>query len=56
MKEGAVVFTQITGCDVEDDALSIGEEMELVIEPIKQNEQGDNLVGWKFRPVRGKVS
>ena len=56
MKEGAVVFTQITGCDVEDDALSIGEEMELVIEPIKQNEQGDSLVGWKFRPVRGKVS
>lgn len=55
MKEGPVVFTQITGCGAEDDALRSGQEMELVIETIKKDPQGNNLVGWKFRPVTPAV-
>ena len=52
MKEGPLIFTQITGCDTEDDALEMGEEMELVIETIRKDSEGNNLMGWKFRPVR----
>jgi len=52
MKEGPIIFTQITGCGTEDDALEIGAEMELVIEPIKKDLQGNNLIGWKFRPLK----
>lgn len=52
MKEGAKVFTLITGCEAEDDALDIGEEMELVIEKVKEDREGNNLIGWKFKPVR----
>ncbi len=51
-KEGAVVFTLITGCEARDDALEIGQEMELIIDKIKKNRQGNNLIGWKFRPRR----
>ena len=51
--EGALVFTQITECEPEDDALKIGEEMELVIEEIRKDGQGNELIGWKYRPVRG---
>ena len=51
MKEGPIIFTQITGCGTADDALEIGAEMELVIETIKKDPQGNNLVGWKFRPI-----
>ena len=55
-KEGARIFTLITGCEARDDALEIGEEMELVIETIRKDEQGNNLVGWKFKPVRERKS
>ena len=52
--EGALIFTPITGCETEDDALTIGEEMELVIDRIKQDGHGNSLIGWSYRPVRRK--
>jgi len=50
MKEGARLFTLITGCETKDDALEIGEEMELLIEKIKEDTEGNHLIGWKFKP------
>jgi len=55
MKEGTLIFTLITGCEARDDALEMGEEMELIIEKIREDGQGNNLIGWKFRPTRRKV-
>ena len=55
MKEGILIFTPITGCEARDDALELGEEMELTIEKIKVDEQGNNLIAWKFRPTRRKM-
>ncbi len=55
MKEGAKIFTLITGCEPRDDALKLGEEMELVIEKIKEDKQGNSLIGWKFKPTRRKT-
>jgi uncharacterized OB-fold protein len=55
-KEGVLVFTPITGCEATDDALQIGEEMELVIEKIKEDEKGNLLIGWKYKPVKRKDS
>jgi uncharacterized OB-fold protein len=51
--QGPSIFTLITGCEARDDALIIGQKMELVIEKIKQDEKGNNLLCWKFRPVKG---
>ena len=56
MKEGVVIFGLMTGCEVRDDALEIGEEMEMVIEKIKEDEKGNNLIGWKFKPIKRKTS
>ncbi len=53
-KEGTVIFTPITGCEPKDDALKIGEEMELVIEKIKEDGQGNNLIGWEYKPTGRK--
>jgi len=50
-KEGALVFTLIIGCKARDGVLDIGEEMELVVEKIREDRDGNNLVGWKFRPT-----
>ncbi len=55
MKEGALIFTPITGCEARDDALELGEEMELTIEKIREDGQGNNLIGWKFKPTRRKA-
>lgn len=55
-KEGVLIFTQITGCEAKDEALQIGEEMEMVIEMIKTDDYGNNLIGWKFKPIRQKLS
>lgn len=52
--EGPKVFTLITGCDPKDDALEPGEEMELVVDKIKEDENGNELIGWKFKPIREK--
>lgn len=54
-KEGAKVFTPITGCEPRDDALKLGEEMELVIEKIKEDKEGNNVLGWKFKPTGGRA-
>ncbi len=50
-REGALVFTPITGCEAKDDALKVGEEMELVIEKVKEDGKGNNLIGWKYKPA-----
>lgn len=54
-QEGALVFTLITGCEAKDGVLEIGEEMELVIEKIKEDEKGNKLLGWKYKPRRSKA-
>ncbi|MEW6667601.1 MAG: OB-fold domain-containing protein [Thermodesulfobacteriota bacterium] len=53
-KEGASVFTPITGCVATDGALEIGEEMELVIEKVKVDGRGNDVIGWKYRPTQVK--
>jgi len=52
MKEGPLVFAQITGCEIEDDALEPGTEMELIIDKIKKDSKGNNVLAWKFKPVK----
>jgi uncharacterized OB-fold protein len=51
LDEGVRIFTLIEGCKPEDDALQLGQEMELVIGKIKEDEQGNDIIGWKFKPV-----
>jgi uncharacterized OB-fold protein len=55
-KEGVIVFTSITGCEARDDALKIGEEMELVIQKIREDGEGNSIIGWKFKPIRSQSS
>jgi uncharacterized OB-fold protein len=51
--EGVLIFSPITGCTMEDDALEIGQRMELVIEKIREDAEGNAVVGWKYRPAEG---
>lgn len=54
LEEGPVVFSTITGCEAKDDALELGQPMELVIRNIKEDRDGKKVLGWQFRPIRRK--
>jgi uncharacterized OB-fold protein len=54
LEEGIRIFTHIEGCKPEPDALKIGQELELVIGKIKTDAQGNDVIGWKFKPVNTK--
>lgn len=53
LPEGPRVFALITGCDPSENAIGEGDEVELVIEKVAEDESGNELIGYKFRPVRG---
>ena len=51
LPEGVKIFTIITGVEPRDDALKIGQEMELVIEKVREDEKGNEIIAWKFVPA-----
>ena len=52
LSEGIRVAGLITGCEFED--LKVGIDMELVIETLYHDEEGQEVVTWKFRPIDKK--
>ena len=51
LPEGPRVFALITGVEPGEDALKDGQEVEMVVEKITEDENGNDLIGYKFRPV-----
>lgn len=49
--EGVRVAGVITGCDAEKD-LKIGMNMETVLESLYDDDGGNEVIGWKFRPAK----
>lgn len=52
--KGPEIFSIITGVDPDNAKLRIGTEVELVIEKIAEDQNGNNIVVYKFAPVRSK--
>jgi uncharacterized OB-fold protein len=52
LAEGPIVYSLITGAEPRDDALEEGMDMEVVIEKVKEDEKGNELIGYEFRPVK----
>lgn len=51
LPEGPRIFSLITGCEPSENALRDGQEVELVIDKITEDEKGNDLIGYKFRPI-----
>ena len=49
LDEGLRVVARMSGCEPE--ALQLGKEVELVIEPICRDEDGREVVTWMFKPL-----
>jgi len=51
VEKGPRIFSLIAGVEPKDDALVEGQDVELVIEKIRTDEGGNDIIGYKFRPV-----
>jgi uncharacterized OB-fold protein len=51
LPEGVRIFSMLTGCKPERDALQTGQEMELTFEEIRQDGEGNQIIAFMFRPV-----
>lgn len=52
--EGIKLFSLLTQCEPWEKVLTVGMEMEMVIETVRRDEEGTEIIGYKFRPVMGK--
>ncbi len=46
------VFGLVTGCEPVEESLQIGMEVEVVVDKIREDDKGNDLIGYKFRPVK----
>lgn len=53
LPEGPRVFSMINGCEPSEKSLEVGTDVELIIGKIHDDEQGNEIIGYKFRPIRG---
>ena len=49
LPEGVRVETLFTGCDFND--LKVGMDVEMIIEKLHEDEEGNEIVAFKFKPV-----
>jgi uncharacterized OB-fold protein len=51
LKDGPRIWSLVTGCEPSDDALTIGMDMEMVIAKVKEDEEGNDLISYQFKPA-----
>jgi uncharacterized OB-fold protein len=54
MPEGPAVTTIFTGVENVDSCLQKGQEVEMVVDRLREDEYGNTIVAWKFRPIQAK--
>ena len=52
LEEGARTWSLITGTEPSDEALKTGMDVELVIEKLRDDSEGNEIMSYKFRPVK----
>ena len=52
LEEGARIWSLLTGIEPSDEALKIGMDVELVIEKLRVDAEGNEIMSYKFRPVK----
>lgn len=51
LPEGPIITSPITGCEMKEGALNIGDDVELVIGKISETDKDEDIIGYMFRPV-----
>ena len=50
LDEGPRIWSLVTGSDVSEESLKPGMEMEMVIEKVREDEEGNELISYQFKP------
>ena len=50
LEDGPRIWSLITGCDPSEEALTPGMDMEMVIEKVREDEKGNALISYQFKP------
>ena len=51
LPEGVRLLSMVTGVEPSKDALEVGQEMELVFEEIRTDQDGNQIMAFKFKPA-----
>lgn len=51
LPEGIKLFSVLTDCEPWDEVLQIGMDMEMIVEKIKEDKSGNEILSYKFRPI-----
>ncbi len=55
LADGPKVFSMINDFESSRESIEVGTEVELVVGKIRNDEQGNDIISFKFKPVRGKA-
>ena len=53
LEEGPVIWSLITGVEPSEEALKVGMDLELVISKVRDDEDGNEIISYQYRPVKG---
>lgn len=51
LDEGPRIWSLVTGCQPSEESLKPGMKMEMVIDTVREDEEGNELISYQFRPV-----
>ncbi|MFC1535235.1 Zn-ribbon domain-containing OB-fold protein [Thermodesulfobacteriota bacterium] len=52
LDEGLTIWSLMTGCEPSENALEIGMDVELVIGKVKEDQEGNEIVSYQYRPIK----
>lgn len=51
LEDGPTIWSLVTGCEPSEQTLKPGMDMEMVIEKVRKDEDGNDLISYQFKPV-----
>ena len=51
LENGPKIWSLITGCEPTEDSLDLGMDMEMVIDKVREDEEGNELISYQFKPA-----
>ncbi len=51
LENGPKIWSLVTGCEPTEDSLDLGMNMEMVIDKVREDEDGNELISYQFKPA-----
>ena len=51
LENGPKIWSLVTGCEPAEDSLELGMSMEMVIDKVREDEEGNELISYQFKPA-----